>query len=261
MCGRYVISSPPDALRALLGYEDQPNFPARYNVAPTQPVPIVRLFEGRRRFALVRWGLIPPWVKDPRVFSLLINARAESVLDKPAFRNAMKRRRCLFPADGFYEWQADGAHTPERKRPYFIRRRDRAPLAFAGLWETWMGPNGEEVETAAIVTTTANRALRMLHDRMPVILAPESFELWLAADVDARTAAIMLAPAPDELLEAYEISTAVNRTANDSAQLIEPAVPADERAGGAGAEPQSAAAARTKKARRKKDDDRQTSLF
>ena len=149
MCGRYAITTVPEAMRALFRYLEQPNFPPRYNVAPTQPVPIVRMAEGKRQFALVRWGLIPAWVKDPRAFSLLINARGESVLEKPAFRNAMKRRRCLFPADGFYEWKREG----EKKQPYFVRLKGGGPMAFAGLWESWMGPNGEEQETAAIVTT------------------------------------------------------------------------------------------------------------
>ena len=153
MCGRYVIKTPPELMRETFGYAEQPNFPPRYNVAPTQPIPVVRLDNGRRSFALVRWGLIPAWVKDPRGFSLLINARAESVLDKPAFRNAMRRRRCLVPADGFYEWKQDGA----RKRPFYAAAKGL--VAFAGLWEPWIGPNGEEVETACIVTTAANRTL------------------------------------------------------------------------------------------------------
>jgi putative SOS response-associated peptidase YedK len=139
MCGRYAITTAPEAIRALFGYLEQPNFPPRYNVAPTQPVPIVRMVEGKRQLALVRWGLIPAWVKDPRTFSLLINARGESVLEKPAFRNAMKRRRCLIPADGFYEWKVEGG----RKRPYVVRPKDGEPIAYAGLWESWMGPNGE----------------------------------------------------------------------------------------------------------------------
>src|SRR5436190_6640775 len=156
MCGRYLITSSPDAMKRLFLYSEQPNFPTRYNVAPTQPVPIVRMFEGKRQFALVRWGLIPSWVKDPKNFSLLLQARAESVVEKPAFRNAMKRRRCLLPADGFYEWKEDGG----KKRPYVVRPRAGGPIAFAGLWECWMGPNGEELETAAIITTDANRSLR-----------------------------------------------------------------------------------------------------
>jgi putative SOS response-associated peptidase YedK len=220
MCGRYVITSAPEAIRALFRYQDLPNFPPRFNVAPSQPIPIVRLAEGGRQFALVRWGLLPSWVKDPKTFALLINARGESVLDKPAFRAAMKRRRCLIPADGFYEWQAGSL----RKQPYFIRLKSGAPMAFAGLWECWTGPNGEELETAAIVTTGANRVLGHIHDRMPVILAPGAFDLWLnCAEVDSQTAAALIAPAPDDLFEAYPVSTDVNRVANDNAKLLEPA--------------------------------------
>ena len=131
MCGRYTLTSAPEALRALFGYAGQPNFPPRYNIAPTQPIAIVRMAEGKRQFALVRWGLLPSWVKDPKAFTLLINARGESVIEKPAFRAAIKRRRCLIPADGFYEWQKAG----ERKRPYFVRakkRRRRLPSPACG---------------------------------------------------------------------------------------------------------------------------------
>lgn len=222
MCGRYAITSAPEAIRALFRYQEQPNFPPRFNVAPSQPIPVVRLANGVRQFALVRWGLLPAWVKDPKSFALLINARGESVLDKPAFRNAMKYRRCLIPADGFYEWQAGGG----RKQPYFIRLKSGAPMAFAGLWECWTGPNGEELETAAIVTTDANRALGHIHDRMPVVLSPDAFDLWLnCAGVDAQTAAALIAPAPADLFEAYPVSTDVNRVANDNAKLLEPVVP------------------------------------
>jgi putative SOS response-associated peptidase YedK len=255
MCGRYVITSAPEAIRALFRYQEQPNFPPRFNVAPSQPIPVVRLADGVRQFALVRWGLLPSWVKDPKTFALLINARGESVLDKPAFRAAMKRRRCLIPADGFYEWQAGGA----RKQPYFIRLKSGAPMAFAGLWECWTGPNGEELETAAIVTTNANRALGHIHGRMPVILAPDAFDLWLnCAEVDAQTAAALIAPAPDDLFEAYPISTEVNRVANDNAKLLEPVIP------GAGpAPPGVPKAARAPKQVNKqvKKDEGQTSLF
>jgi putative SOS response-associated peptidase YedK len=221
MCGRYLITSVPESIRALFRYPEQPNFPPRYNVAPTQPVPIVRIVDGQRHFALVRWGLLPSWVKDPKTFALLINARGETVTEKPAFRAAMKRRRCLLPADGFYEWKRDGT----RKRPYVIKPRSSGPIAFAGLWETWTGPNGEEMETAAIVTTAANRALEEIHDRMPVVVPLDAFDLWLdCAKVDAETASALIAPAPENLLEAYEISTAVNRVANDSPALLEPSV-------------------------------------
>jgi len=251
MCGRYVITSPADAVRALFDYDERPNFPPRYNVAPTQPIPIVRLADGKRAFALVRWGFLPAWVKDPKTFSLLVNARGESVLDKPAFRNAMRRRRCLVPADGFYEWGAAAAGGA--KRPYFVRPRSGGPIAFAGLWETWTGPNGEEVDTAAIVTTRGNVALAPIHDRMPVIVAPEAFNLWLdCAKVDAMTATALIAPAPAGLLECYEVSPAVNRVANDSAELIAPAV--------AGSNPAPAADAASAPEKPKKRND-QMSLF
>jgi putative SOS response-associated peptidase YedK len=246
MCGRYLITSAREAFRRLFGYPEQPNFPPRYNVAPTQPVPVVRVVEDVRQFALVRWGLIPPWVKDPCAFSLLINARAESVNDKPAFRNAMRRRRCLFPADGFYEWKNDGA----RRRPYLVRPRDGGPIAYAGLWETWMGPNGEEQETAAIVTTTASRDIAHLHDRMPVIVPPEAFDLWLdCRNVDELTAAALFVPTPPGRLEAYEISPAVNPADNDTPALLTP-YSADTEA------PPPAPAKREKK-----KDERQGSLF
>jgi putative SOS response-associated peptidase YedK len=249
MCGRYAITSAPEAIRALFGYLEQPNFPARYNVAPTQPVPIVRLSEGARSFALVRWGLIPSWVKDPRAFSLLINARGESVIERPAFRYAMQRRRCLFPADGFYEWRQEGTS----KRPYFVRPRAGGPIAFAGLWETWMGPNGEEMETAAIVTTRANRTLGAIHERLPVIIAPEAFDFWLdCRKVDAETAAALIVPATDDLMEAHEVSPAVNKVANDSPELIEPVTEATR----GRAESEEPKAARP----RRKDDDQLTLL-
>jgi putative SOS response-associated peptidase YedK len=219
MCGRYTVTATPEVLRALFGYAEQPNFPPRYNVAPTQPIAVVRLMNGKRQFALVRWGLLPSWVKDPKAFSLLINARGETVNDKPAYKAAMKRRRCLIPADGFYEWKALG----NRKQPYYIRAKSGEPFAFAGLWETWTGPNGEELETAAIVTTDANQTLAPVHDRMPVVIAPEQFDLWLGgADGDTAAAAALIRPAPDDLLEAYPVSNDVNRVANDNPRLIEP---------------------------------------
>ena len=219
MCGRYCITSAPAAIRALFAYRERPNFPPRYNVAPTQPVPIVRMVEGERQFALVRWGLIPAWVKDPRDYSLLINARAESVNDKPAFRNAMKRRRCLLPADGFYEWKRDGGAN----RPYFARPVTGDPIAFAGLWESWIGPNGEEMETAAIVTTVANPTMASVHHRAPVIVPPAQFDFWLdCKTVDETMAVELLVPAPESLMEVYEISPAVNKVANDSSVLLEP---------------------------------------
>ncbi|MDO8533219.1 MAG: SOS response-associated peptidase [Xanthobacteraceae bacterium] len=217
MCGRFVIISTPETLLRLLGFVERPNFPPRYNVAPTQPVPIVRLVAGKRRFALVHWGLIPSWVKDPREFALLINARIEGLTDKPSFRAAVKRRRCLVPADGFYEWQKAG----KAKRPFFIRPRAGGPIAFAGLWETWADRDGGEIDTMAIVTCAANKTLAPIHDRMPAIVAPKNFDAWLDAEkVEAKTAIALLGPAPDDLLEVQEISTRVNNARNDGPELI-----------------------------------------
>ena len=225
MCGRFTVISAPEAMRALFRYLEQPNFPPRYNVAPTQPIAVVRLQEAKRQFVLMRWGLLPSWVKDPKAFSLVINARGESVLDKPAFSNAMKRRRCLIPADGFYEWQATGG----RKQPYYVRAKSGAPLAFAGLWETWTGPNGEELDTVAIVTASASADLSSLHHRVPVTIAPGDFERWLDCGAhDVEEAMALLRPPREGEFAWHEVSTRVNRVANDDSQLILP-ITAEER--------------------------------
>lgn len=219
MCGRFVITSPPAALRQMFGYAEQPNFPPRHNIAPTQPIPVVILENGGRHFRLMRWGLVPGWVKDSRDFALLINARAETVVEKPAFKNAMKRRRCLIPADGYYEWQA----AVSRKRPYFIHRRDGVPLGLAGLAETWIGPNGEELDTVAIVTAPASDDLASLHSRVPVTIAPIDFERWLDCGAhDVEEAMGLLKPPREGEFAWHEISTRVNHVANDDAQLTLP---------------------------------------
>ena len=219
MCGRFVITSPPAALRQIFGYVEQPNFPPRFNVAPTQPIPVVMIENAARHFRLMRWGLLPAWVKDPRTFALLINARAETVLEKPAFKNAIKRRRCLIPADGYYEWQA----SETRKRPHFIHRRDGQPFGFAGLAETWIGPNGEELDTVAIVTAPAGADLSVLHHRVPVTVTPADFDSWLdCRSYDTAAAMALLAPPPAGEFAWHEISTRVNRVANDDAQLLLP---------------------------------------
>jgi putative SOS response-associated peptidase YedK len=227
MCGRFVITSAPEALRRLFGYIDQPNFPPRYNVAPTQPVPVVIIENGARQFRLMRWGFIPAWVKDPRGFALLINARAETVLDKPAFKNAIRRRRCLIPADGYYEWQT----AEKRKRPCFIHRRDGDPIGLAGLAETWIGPNGEELDTVAIITAPASTDLAVLHYRVPVAIAPDKFDRWLDCGAhDGKTATALLnAPHEGEFVW-HEVSTRVNRVANDDPQLILPMTPEESAA-------------------------------
>jgi putative SOS response-associated peptidase YedK len=254
MCGRFVITSPPAALRQIFGYIEQPNVPSRHNIAPTQPIPVVMVENGTRHFRLMRWGLLPAWVKDPRKITLLINARAETVLEKPAFKNAIKRRRCLIPADGYYEWQA----SRKRRRPHFIHRRDGAPIGLAGLAETWIGPNGEELDTVAIVTAPASADLAVLHDRVPVTIAPGDFDRWLdCRDEDAEMAmALLTAPEEGEFVW-HEISTRVNRTANDDAQLILP-ITAEERAA---EEPKPAKKAPRKPVPAASEDDGQGSLF
>jgi putative SOS response-associated peptidase YedK len=227
MCGRFIITSPPEALRQIFGYLEQPNFPPRHNIAPTQPIPVVIVENGARHFRLMRWGLLPAWVKDPRKFALLINARAETVLEKPAFKNAIKRRRCLIPADGYYEWQAFGT----RKRPYFIHRRDGQPMGMAGLAETWIGPNGEELDTVAIVTAPASADLAALHHRVPVTVGSGDFERWLDCSMDDTETAMTLLTAPEEGEFAWhEISTRVNHVANDDAQLTLPITPEEREA-------------------------------
>ena len=218
MCGRFVITSAPEALRRLFSYLEHPNFPPRYNIAPTQPIPVI-LSDNGRHFRLMRWGLWPAWVKDPRKFTLLINARAESIKEKPAFKNAIRRRRCLIPADGYYEWHV----TDGSKRPYFIHRRDGRPIGFAGVAETWVGPNGEEVDTVAIVTAAASADLAVLHHRVPVTIEPDDFERWLDCRSDEADSVTPLMRGPEEGEFAWhEISTRVNHVDNDDAQLILP---------------------------------------
>ena len=218
MCGRFVITSSPEAMRVLFAYPEQPNFPPRYNISPTQPIPVVINDKGRH-YRLMRWGLWPSWVKDPNKFTLLINARSETIKEKPAFKNAIRRRRCLIPADGYYEWQTvDGT-----KRPYFIHRLDGRPIGFAGVAEMWVGPNGEEVDTVAIVTAAAGADLAALHHRVPVTINPDDFEFWLDCHSDEAESVTLLmrGPAVGEYAW-HEISSRVNHVVNDDAQLTLP---------------------------------------
>ena len=224
MCGRFSITTPPEAMRALFGYLDEPDFPPRYNIAPSQPVPLVIREQGKRRFLLVRWGLVPSWAKEmPQ--SLLINARAETIAGKPSFRGAFRHHRALMPADGFYEWQAAGKGA---KQPFFIRRRDRKPFAMAAIWDTWMPSGGSELDSCAIVTTEANETLKPVHHRMPVILDEKDWDLWLDPAATQKELLALLRPAPDDLLEAVPVSTRINSAANDGPALQEPALVAAE---------------------------------
>ncbi len=220
MCSRYSLTAPPEAVRAYFGYADTPNFPARYNIAPTQPIPVVAVDrEGVRRFRLMRWGLLPSFVKDPKTFPTLINARSEEVLAKPSFRNAMRWRRCLVPADGFYEWTGPKG----KRRPFMLRPRNAKLIAFAGLYERWRDGQGGEIDTVAILTCPSNALVATLHDRMPVVLAPEDYAAWLdVKGTSPEAAAALLRPAPDDLFEAIELDPKINNSKRDEPGIREP---------------------------------------
>lgn len=220
MCGRYALTATPEEVRALFGYLDGEDFPPRYNIAPSQPVAIVRLEHGARRLVLARWGLVPSWVKDPKRFALLFNARAETASEKPAFRAAMRYRRCLFPASGFYEWRRGPGKS---KQPYWVRPRGGGLVAFAGLWETWSDRDGGEIDTASILTTDANSTIAPIHDRMPLVIEADDFDRWLDCRGYAPDAvAELLRPAPVALFEAIPVGSRVNTAANDDPALQKP---------------------------------------
>lgn len=219
MCSRYSLTSPPEAVRSYFGTFNREEFPPRYNIAPTQPVLIVRDdLRHERELTLVRWGLIPSWVKDPGAFSTLINARAETAAEKPSFRAAMRHRRCLVPTDGFYEWTGEkGA-----KQPHLIRPKGGGLMAMAGLWEHWIGADGSEIDTMAILTVAANRTMEPIHDRMPAILPPDAFAAWLDCRSGSATVAMaMLAPAADDLLQVIPVSRRLNNPRNEGPGVLE----------------------------------------
>lgn len=222
MCGRYGLSHTRSEIEDFFQVEIPEEYAPRYNIAPTQPVLIVR--ENRhkpkgREAAHVVWGLIPPWAEDIKIGQKMINARCETAADKPSFRNALKRRRCVVPISGFYEWKG----APGHKQPYYITAADGQPLALGGLWEVWSGPNGEEIESCTILTTSANQTLRSLHDRMPVIIPQNSIPTWLdTLNEDVRTLGPLLQPRPDSEIKLAPVSPLVNSYKNEGRQLIEP---------------------------------------
>ncbi|WP_085556369.1 SOS response-associated peptidase [Azospirillum agricola] len=221
-----LLTTPVSELQRIFGVPDKPNLKARWNVAPTQDIPIVREEEDGRRLALARWGLVPHWAADPAIGARMINARAESAAEKPAFREALRRRRCLVPLDGFYEWTAAGP----RRQGHVIRRRDRAPFALAGLWEIWRGPKGgpppeRPLESVTIVTTTANATLSALHERMPVVLDPADWERWLDPAAPLPAVQALLRPAPDDWLEVAVVGPRVNSVRNDDPSCLDPPSP------------------------------------
>lgn len=221
MCGRYASMIPAEAMAELFKLLNSVAMAPRYNIAPTQPVVAIWEAAGRREAHFARWGLVPGWVKDPRGFPLLVNARAESMADKPAFRDPLKHGRCIVPASGYYEW-----HTgpDKKKRPYYITRADGRPMALAGLYATWSGPDGEEIDSVATITVPANAQLSMVHDRMPAILMDErSQDAWLdVRTVRAREAAQLALPLEDGLLRFHPVTTRVNSARDDDPGLIAP---------------------------------------
>lgn len=222
MCGRYVLKSNLDFLQGRFSFDDHRlEFRPRYNIAPTQQV-LTITNGGQRRAELMRWGLIPFWAKAPKIGYRMINAVGETAATKPAFRAAFKKRRCLIPADGFFEWRKDG----KQKVPTYIFLKSRKPFAFAGLWESWKSPDGETIRSCTIVTTKPNEFIEPIHNRMPVILSEETEALWLDPMTEkADTLSALLIPSPAELMEAYEVSNFVNYAKNEGRECVLPVSP------------------------------------
>lgn len=220
MCSRFSLTSPPDAVRQMFACGGDDVFPPRYNIAPTDPTLIVRSgHDHNRELALVRWGFIPSWVKDPREFSLLLNARSETAAEKPSFRAALRHRRCLVPTDGYYEWTG----RPGKKQPHLIRMSAGGVFALAGLWEHWLGADGSEIETMAILTTAGNADVAHIHERMPLILSPLNFDRWL----DNRPGSaehiidLLVPPRPGQLVT-IAVNPKLNNPRAEGPDLIEP---------------------------------------
>ncbi|KAA3664236.1 MAG: SOS response-associated peptidase [Chloroflexi bacterium] len=224
MCGRFALISDTETLIDEFGVAPEtltalpPSVP-RYNVAPTQPVAAIRLNPNKKReLTFFQWGLIPSWAKDIKMGSRMINARGETVAEKPSFRAAFKRRRCIIPADGFYEWQK----LSSRKQPMYIHQANGAPFALAGLWEMWRSPDGDALQTCTIITTTPNELMAPIHNRMPVILEREDFDMWLDPGDCPEQGLHLIRPFPSEKMAAHPVSTFVNRPINDAPQCIQP---------------------------------------
>jgi putative SOS response-associated peptidase YedK len=226
MCGRFSLTSPPESMRVLFDYKNMPNMQPRYNVAPTQSIAAVRVTEGgARELAMLRWGLIPSWARDGGMGAKMINARAETVAEKPAFREAFRARRCLVPADGFYEWRLEDG----KKQPFRIGMKGGGAFAFAGLWESWTArqdgygyKEGDCVESVTIITTDANRKIHPIHHRMPVILEPGDYAAWLEAANDREILQSLLKPFPEEPMAFYRVGLTVNNVRNDNSDCLQP---------------------------------------
>lgn len=220
MCGRYELHAPPAVIALAFGLASPPSLAPRYNIAPMQEVPVVRVnAAGQRELVHVRWGLVPRWAKDPSIAARLVNARGETLDDKPAFRTSYRRHRCLLPASGFYDWRPGG----RGKQPVHVAMKDGAPFALAGLAERWLGPDGEPLDTCTIVTTAANALLASIHERMPLIIAPDAYARWL--DPAVADPAELIAPYPSEAMRCTPVSTRVNSVRHDDPSLIAPSEP------------------------------------
>jgi putative SOS response-associated peptidase YedK len=221
MCGRFTLTLDSKQIQEAYPWLNVPlGIQSRYNVAPSQPIAVVPN-DGHQRLDFYVWGLIPSWAKDPSIGNRMINARVETLAEKPSFRNAFKRRRCLILADGFYEWKT--SNVSRTKTPMFIHLKDRQPFAFAGLWELWNAPDGSQIYSATIITTEPNSLMKSIHNRMPVILPQPAYEQWLAPEEqNPRDLMPLLGPFPAENMQAYPISTLVNSPQNDMPQVIEP---------------------------------------
>jgi len=222
MCGRFTLTVDPAQIEDVFSDYDFPNqFAPRFNIAPTQPVlAIPNNAKNKADFFL--WGLIPSWSKDPSIGNKLINARGETLAEKPSFRGSFKYKRCLIPVDGFYEWKSHPGSTS--KTPYFIHMKDRKPFAFAGLWDEWQSPDGDSVRTCTIITTDPNELMSTLHSRMPVILHPDDYAIWLdPAPQTPEKLMHLIKPFPTENMSAYPVSTLVNKPGNDRPECVVPA--------------------------------------
>lgn len=222
MCGRFTLQIPAEMLFEIFGIKEPQSFPIepRYNIAPTQQIPVVRQYaDYQSRLDSLRWGLIPTWTKDAPSGPPLINARSETVAEKPSFRQAIKYRRCLIPASGFYEWKREG----EKKTPMYIRLKNGAPMVFAGVWESWKGADGKTTDSCSILTTAANDLMEPIHDRMPVILHPDNWEQWLDRDMrDPEKLKPLYQLFPVGEMEMYQVSPMVNSVKNGGPELISP---------------------------------------
>jgi putative SOS response-associated peptidase YedK len=221
MCTRYLLLRSVEQLAAATGVARFPHLSPRYNAAPGQPLPVVRRRGGKREASLLRWGLVPAWADRPRTAAPLVNARAESAADKPAFREPFRSRRCLVPADGFYEWQP----TPHGPMPWLFQPVDDSLLCFAGLWETWTAPGAQPLETFAILTTAPNALVAPIHHRMPAILAPDSYDAWLDADTPSQRLQPLLVACAPSLLRARAVHPRLNHVAHDDPDCLAPPPP------------------------------------